>query len=102
MGIAAFFPKPFDLGLLVRHVKDLLAFAPTAGLPDPSKRARELGQVVGDLGNAMSLVLGSVELLADPSAAASERLAVTETALAAAQRASALVRRLSHLVGDLT
>jgi len=66
LGIAAFFPKPFDLGVLVRHLKDLLAFAPESPTaPDPGHRTRELHEVVGDLGNVVSSVLGSVELLAD-------------------------------------
>jgi DNA-binding response OmpR family regulator len=105
MGVTAFFPKPFDLGTLVQHVKDLLAFAPKSAVaPNLDRRSTELRTVVDDLVDVMGTLLGRLELIADASSGSAASSApedlhgMATTALASAQRASALARRLSHLI----
>jgi hypothetical protein len=95
LGVEAFFPKPFDVDLLVGHVKDLLAYRPlAAGRGD---RSAEMDAALKDLSKVLGTILGGVEALAnDPSVPPNPRATVTST-LGAVQRAGILVRHVRHL-----
>jgi len=100
LGVDAFFPKPFEMDLLVRHVKDLLAYRPRPSEAGPENRAPEVNATLRDLSKVMSAIVGGVEALAnDPSAPPGLRAVATST-LASTQRAGILVRRLQHLAGS--
>jgi len=97
LGIDAFFPKPFEIDLLVRHVKDLLAYRSRASAAGPGNREAEVTATLQDLSKVMSAILGGVEKLAnDPSVPPDPRSVATAT-LGSTQRAGVLVRRLRHL-----
>jgi hypothetical protein len=72
--------------------------------PDQNRRSTELRTVVDDLVDVMGSLLGRVELIADASSGSAassvpeDLHGMATTALASAQRASALARRLSHLI----
>ena len=98
LGVEAFFPKPFDIDLLVRHVKDLLAYRPrssdAAGRAD---RAAEVDAALKDLTKVMGAILGGVEALAHDPTIPPNLHAVATSTLGSTQRAALLVRRLRHL-----
>ena len=97
LGVDAFFPKPFEIDVLVRHVKDLLAYRPRPAMAGRGNQAAEVNAALRDLSKVMSAILGGVEKLAsDPSASPDARAVATAT-LGATQRAGILVRRLRHL-----
>jgi CheY-like chemotaxis protein len=102
LGVEAVFAKPFDLEQLLWHISDLLALPShlSVGARGDSRIA-ELGSVVGDLADVMSMLLATAEQLADAPNLSDEVRALTTTGLEAAHRASALVRRLTHGVGTL-
>jgi len=95
LGVDAFFPKPFEVDLLVRHVKDLLAYRPRSS--DTGNWEAEAGATLRELSKIMSAIVGGVEKLAnDPSSPPDTRSVVAATR-EAALRAGLLVRRLRHL-----
>jgi CheY-like chemotaxis protein len=99
LGVAAFLPKPFAVDALLRHVGDLLAVpagARAAAGRDP--RGVELADVADDLVGVMSALLIGVEQLAGAPTLADDLRPIATAGLDAAQRASALARRLNHLV----
>ena len=97
LGVDAFFPKPFNIDLLVRHVKDLLAYRPRPADAGPADREAAVGAALRDLSKVMSAILGGVEKLAsDPSGPPDTRSVATAT-LGATQRAGIIVRHLRHL-----
>jgi CheY-like chemotaxis protein len=102
LGVEAVFAKPFDLEQLLWHIRDLLALPShlSVGARGDSRIA-ELGNLVGDLVDVMSMLLATAEQLADAPNLSDEVRALTTTGLEAAHRASALVRRLTHGVGTL-
>ncbi len=102
LGVDAYLPKPFDINDLVQrvaHLVDAPVHAPVAAPRDA--RVDELRDIAEQLAQVLGVVLGAVEVLADDPPDPDERHAVTAGALASAQRGSALVRRLKHLVGHL-
>ena len=100
LGVDAFFPKPFEIDLLLRHVKDLLAYRPRSSGADPGKREAEVNAALRDLSKVMSAVVGGVEALAnDPSMPPKLQVVATST-LGSTQRAGMLVRRLHHLAAS--
>jgi CheY-like chemotaxis protein len=102
LGVEAFLPKPFDVDELLRRIRDLLATPPRAqGTAGHDSRGAEMASVVDDLANAMSTVLGSAEQFAATPNLPDDRRIIAATGLDAAQRASALVRRLHHLINAL-
>src|SRR3954447_10944050 len=91
LGVDAFFPKPFEIDLLVRHVKDLLAHRPRSSEAGPGDREMAVTAVLRDLSKVMSTILGGVEKLAnDPSVPPDARAVATAT-LGSTQRAGILV-----------
>ena len=97
LGVDAFFPKPFEIDLLVRHVKDLLAYRPRSSAGGPENRETEVNATLRDLSKVMSAIIGGVEKLAnDPSVPSDPRSVATAT-LGLTQRAGILIRRLRHL-----
>jgi two-component system response regulator MprA len=102
LGVEAFLPKPFDVDKLLWHVRDLLALPSRAqGAAGRDPRGAEMVVVVDDLANAMSTVLLSAEQFAATPNLPDDRRTIAATGLDAAQRASALVRRLNHLINAL-
>lgn len=102
LGVEALLPKPFDLDRLVELVQDLVA-APTR-LPGPHGRdaqAAELRDVAASLTQVMGVLAGSVELLVDPPTDPEELRAIAAAAAEAAQRGTALMRRLNAMAGAL-
>jgi DNA-binding response OmpR family regulator len=100
LGVEAFFPKPFEIDLLVRHVKDLLAYRPRSSEAGPGKQEAEVNATLRDLSKVMSAILGGVEALAnDPSMPPKLQVVATST-LGSTQRAGILVRRLQHLAAS--
>lgn len=97
LGVEAFFPKPFDIDLLVRHVKDLLAYLPRSPEAGRGHRGDEADAALKELSKVMSAILGSVEALANDPAIPPNPRAVATSALGSVQRAAILVRRLRHL-----
>ena len=99
LGVAAVLPKPFNLDTLLWHVGDLLAIPPQARAAagrDP--RDLELAEVAADLVAVMSTLLISVEQLATAPELPDDLGPLAVAGLDAAQRASALTRRLGHLI----
>ena len=98
LGVDAFFPKPFDVDLLARHVTDLLAYRPRgAEAAGRGGRGAELDAALKDLAKVMGAILGGAEALAkDPTAPPHLRAVATST-LGSAQRAGVLVRHVRHL-----
>ncbi|HZO26404.1 MAG TPA: response regulator [Chloroflexota bacterium] len=100
LGVDAFFPKPFEMDLLVRHVKDLLAYRPRSSEAGPENRETEVNATLRDLSKVMSAIVGGVEALAnDPSIPPKLQVVATST-LGSTQRAGILVRRLQHLAAS--
>src|SRR3954470_6751426 len=100
LGVEAFFPKPFEIELLVRHVKDLLAYRPRSSEAGPENRETEVNATLRDLSKVMSAIVGGVEALAnDPSIPPKLQMVATST-LGSTQRAGILVRRLQHLAAS--
>jgi len=100
LGVDAFFPKPFEIDLLVRHVKDLLAYRPRSSEAAPENREAEVNATLRDLSKVMSAIVGGIEALAnDPSIPPKLRVVATST-LGSTQRAGILVRRLHHLAAS--
>ena len=98
LGVAAFLPKPFRVDELLWHARDLLAIpsgARAAAGRDP--RDVEMAGVADDLAAVMSVLLISAEQLADAPGLPDDARIIASTGLDAAQRASVLARRLSHL-----
>ena len=101
LGVDAFFPKPFEVDLLVRHVKDLLAYRPGSSEAGPENRETEVNAALRDLAKVMSAILGGVEKLANDPSVPPDARSVASTTLGSTQRAGILVRRLRHLaVGE--
>ena len=97
LGVDAFFPKPFEVDLLVRHVKAVLAYRPRPAEAGPGTREMEVNAALRDLAKVMSAIVGGVERLAtDPSVPPDARSVATAT-LGSTQRAGLLVRRVRHL-----
>ena len=100
LGVDAFFPKPFEMDLLVRHVKDLLAYRPRSSEAGLENRETEVNATLRDLSKVMSAIVGGVEALAnDPSIPPKLQVVATST-LGSTQRAGILVRRLQHLAAS--
>lgn len=100
LGVDAFFPKPFEMDLLVRHVKDLLAYRPRSSEAGLENRETEVNATLRDLSKVMSAIVGGVEALAnDPSMPPKLQVVATST-LGSTQRAGILVRRLQHLAAS--
>ena len=100
LGVDAFFPKPFEIDLLMRHVKDLLAYRPRSSGAEPGQREAEVNATLRDLSKVMSAIVGGVEALAnDPSIPPKLQVVATST-LGSMQRAGMLVRRLQHLAAS--
>jgi len=100
LGVEAFFPKPFEIDLLMRHVKDLLAYRPRSSGAEPGTREAEVNATLRDLSKVMSAIVGGVEALAnDPSVPPKLQVVATST-LGSTQRAGILVRRLQHLAAS--
>jgi two-component system, OmpR family, KDP operon response regulator KdpE len=97
LGVEAFFPKPFEIDLLVRHVKDLLAYRPRSSDAGPGNRGAEVSATLRDLSKVMSAIVGGVEKLANDPSVPPELHAVATTTLESTLRAGVLVRRLRHL-----
>ena len=100
LGVDAFFPKPFEIDLLVRHVKDLLAYRPRSSGAEPGKREAEVNATLRDLSKVMSAMLGGVEALANDPSIPPRLHVVATSALGSTQRAGMLVRRLQHLAAS--
>lgn len=98
LGVDAFFPKPFEVDLLVRHVRDLLAYRPRPS--DAGNWEAEANATLRDLSKIMSAIVGGVEKLANDPAAPPDTRSVATTTREAALRAGILVRRLRHLASD--
>ncbi len=102
LGVEAYLPKPFNVDELLQRIEDLLAMQPQLQEPDSrDPRGAEMVDVVDDLANAMSTVLLSAEQLAASDVLPDNLRIVASGALDATQRASALVRRLNHLINAL-
>ena len=100
LGVDAFFPKPFEMDLLMRHVKDLLAYRPRSSEAGLENRETEVNATLRDLSKVMSAIVGGVEALAnDPSIPPKLQVVATST-LGSTQRAGILVRRLQHLAAS--
>jgi len=97
LGVDAFFPKPFDLELLVLHVKDLLARRPPPADAGPEDREAAVGAALRELSKVMSAILGGVEKVANDPAVPPDARSVAVATVGATQRAGLLVRRLRHL-----
>src|SRR5215208_6655974 len=67
LGVDAFFPKPFEVDLLVRHVKDLVAYRPRSS--DTGNWEAEANATLRELSKIMSAIVGGVEKLANDSSA---------------------------------
>ena len=100
LGVDAFFPKPFEIDLLMRHVKDLLAYRPRSSGTDPGQREAEVNATLRDLSKVMSAILGGVEALANDPSMPPNLHTVATAALGSTQRAGMLVRRLQHLAAS--
>ena len=102
LGVTALLVKPFDIEDLLSSAIDLLAVpsqARTAAGRDP--RGVEMADVAHDLADAMSTLLISVEQVAAAPGLPNDLRRLASTGLDAAQRASALTRRLNHLINAL-
>ena len=97
LGVDAFFPKPFEIDLLVRHVKDLLAYRPRSAEAGRRNREADVNAALRELSKVMSAILGGVEKLANDPAVPPDPRSVATATLGATQRAGLLVRRLRHL-----
>jgi len=102
LGVDAFFPKPFEIDLLVRHVKDLLAYRPRSSEAGPANENREteVTATLRDLSKVMSAIVGGVEALANDPSVPPKLHAVATSTLGSTQRAGLLVRRLQHLAAS--
>jgi len=101
LGVDAFFPKPFEIDLLVQHVKDLLAYRPGPSEARPGDREAAVNAALRDLSKVMSAILGGVEKLANDPSIPPDARSVATTMLGSSQRAGILIRRLRHLTaGD--
>jgi two-component system, response regulator, stage 0 sporulation protein F len=100
LGVDAFFPKPFEIDLLIRHVKDLLAYRPRSSGAEPGKREAEVSATLRDLSKVLSAILGGVEALANDPSIPPKLHAVATSTLGSTQRAGMLVRRLHHLAAS--
>ena len=100
LGVDAFFPKPFEVDLLVRHVKDLLAYRPRSSAGGPENRETEVNATLRDLSKVMSAIVGGVEALANDPSMPPKLQAVATSTLGSTQRAGILVRRLHHLAAS--
>jgi CheY-like chemotaxis protein len=98
LGVDAFFPKPFEVDLLVRHVRDLLAYRPRPS--DAGSWEAEANATLRELSKIMSAIVGGAEKLANDPAAPPDTRSVATTTREAALRAGILVRRLRHLASD--
>jgi DNA-binding response OmpR family regulator len=99
LGVEAVFAKPFDVNKLLWHIRDLLALqSPTPVDGHGGYRIGEMGNLVDDLVKVMTVLLATAEQLADAPNIPDELRALAGTGLDSAHRASALVRRLNHLV----
>ena len=100
--VDAFLTKPFDLDALVRHVRRLVESpSPSPVTGQGGTRTDELRHVAESVVQVMGVILGTVELLEDGPSDPDERHAVTAKAVAAAQRGSALARRLHRVIATL-
>ena len=98
LGIEAFFPKPFDIEALVRHVVEVVARpARPAVAVSGTGRGAEVSATLDDLAHALTAVLTGVEALAEDAAVPAHLRVVATTTLGSAQRASILMRRLRQL-----
>src|SRR5215212_3155261 len=95
LGVDACFPKPFEVDLLVRHVKDLLAYRPESS--NTGNWEAEATGTLRELSKIMSAIVGGVEKLANDSSVPPELHPVATATREAALRAGLLVRRLRHL-----
>jgi two-component system, OmpR family, response regulator MprA len=99
LGVAACLPKPFNLDTLLWHVRDLLAIPPQArAAAGRDSREVEMAEVAEGLVAVMSTLLISVEQLATAPELPDVLSPLAAAGLDAAQRASALARRLDHLI----
>src|SRR3954453_7343634 len=100
LGVDAFFPKPFEIDLLVRHVEDLLAYPPRSSEAGPENQEAEVNATLRDLSKVMSAIVGGVEALANDPAIPPKLQVVATSTLGSTQRAGILVRRLQHLAAS--
>ena len=102
LGVEAVFAKPFDIAKLVECVAGLVeSSAPVFVTASRDARTTELREVAESLAQAMSVIVGNVELLEDAPPDPAARRATMVRAMDAAHRGSALVRRLSRLISTL-
>jgi CheY-like chemotaxis protein len=98
LGVEAVFAKPFDVHDLLSQVRDLLALpSPAPAAPRGTDQTNEIRSLVVALVDAMTVVLVTAEQLAHTPNLPDDVRPLTTTALDAAHRSSALVRRLTHL-----
>jgi len=97
LGVEAFLPKPFSIDALLWHVRDLLAMPTRTGAVGRDTSGAELAGVVDDLAAVLSILLISIEQLATAPGLSDDLRSVAATGLDAAQRATALARRLGQL-----
>jgi len=101
-GVQAVLPKPFDVDKLLGYVSDLLSAPPQSPRgASGSEPQTELRGVLDDLAEVTSVVLMSAEAMAVSPGLSEDARRLASMGLDAAQRASALVRRLAHLARPL-
>jgi DNA-binding response OmpR family regulator len=99
LGVEAIFTKPFDLNALLAHVRDLLAMPfKVRALMGGVDRAAEMTRIVDDLANALSILTVCAEQIAEAQELLPTLQTMAASCLDAANRASALTRRLNHLI----
>jgi DNA-binding response OmpR family regulator len=103
LGVEAVFEKPFDIEMLLRHVRDLLAMPFQVRASAGGRgRAAEMVRIVDDLANALSTLTLCAEQVADAPELPASLQTMATSCLDAAHRASVLTQRLNHLVNAST
>jgi len=99
LGVEAVFVKPFDMDTLLTHVRDLLVmpFKARASVVSDA-RGTEMVRIVDDLANALSTLTVCAEQVSDAQELPTTLQNIAASCLDAAHRASALTRRLNHLI----
>jgi DNA-binding response OmpR family regulator len=99
LGVEAVFDKPFNLDMLLAHVKDLLAMPfKVRALAGGDAPGAEMVRIVDDLANVLSTLTVCAEQVAEAQELSTTLQTMAAACLDAAQRASALTRRLNHLI----
>ena len=102
LGVEAIVSKPFDVTSLLGTVRALLSLPPQVSEAmhhrDPIIQLRSM---VDDLVACTSVLLMAAEQVADAQKLSDHERPLSAIGLDAAQRTSALVRRLAHLIGSV-